>query len=69
MCAVAAGESEPPERWCCVTPGANAFLDNVESAGGPPSHAVQTRVTIDLHTHDLFGNHSYVDGRTTEFAP
>eukprot|EP00959_Pyramimonas_sp_CCMP1952_P161697 3381290-Pyramimonas_sp.AAC.1 len=28
MRAVAAGGGEPPERWCCVTPGAKAFLDN-----------------------------------------
>eukprot|EP00959_Pyramimonas_sp_CCMP1952_P403692 8459542-Pyramimonas_sp.AAC.1 len=69
MCAVAAGESDPPERWCCVTPGAKAFLDSVESAGGPPPHAVQTRVTIDLHAHELIGNHSYVDRRPTELAP
>eukprot|EP00959_Pyramimonas_sp_CCMP1952_P210720 4409647-Pyramimonas_sp.AAC.1 len=43
MCAVAAGGGETTERWCCVTPGAEAFLGSVESAGGPPPHAVQTR--------------------------
>ena len=66
MCAVAAGQPETSERWCCVRPGAKAYLDDVESAGGPPPHAVFTRVTEDLHSQELIGTHSYVDGRPAE---
>eukprot|EP00959_Pyramimonas_sp_CCMP1952_P044366 927147-Pyramimonas_sp.AAC.1 len=65
MCAAAAGEPATPERWCCVTSRAKTFLDDVESPGGPPPHSIQSRVTIDLHTHDMIGNHGYADGRPT----
>ena len=62
MCAVAAGQSETPERWCCVMPGAKAFLDDMESVGGPPPQSIQSRVTIDLHTQEMIGSHEYIDG-------
>eukprot|EP00959_Pyramimonas_sp_CCMP1952_P396661 8310988-Pyramimonas_sp.AAC.1 len=63
MCAVAAGEPATPERWCCVTSGAKTFLDDVEYAGGPPPQSIQSRVTLDLHTREMVGNHGYADGR------
>eukprot|EP00959_Pyramimonas_sp_CCMP1952_P466516 9490081-Pyramimonas_sp.AAC.1 len=53
MCAVAVGKPATPERWCCVTSGAKIFLDDVESAGGPPPRPIQSRVAIDLHTHEM----------------
>eukprot|EP00959_Pyramimonas_sp_CCMP1952_P180467 3773687-Pyramimonas_sp.AAC.1 len=39
------------------------FLDDVEFAGGPPPQSSQSRVTIDLHTQEMLGNHDYADGR------
>eukprot|EP00959_Pyramimonas_sp_CCMP1952_P307496 6436339-Pyramimonas_sp.AAC.1 len=61
-CAVAAGQTVIPERWCCVTSGAATLLDDVESAGGSPPRSVQSRVTLDLHAHEMIGSHGYADG-------
>eukprot|EP00959_Pyramimonas_sp_CCMP1952_P107507 2247542-Pyramimonas_sp.AAC.1 len=63
MCAAAAGKPATPERWCCVTSGAKTFLSDVESAGGPPPHSIQSRTTIDLHKHQTIGTRGYADGR------
>eukprot|EP00959_Pyramimonas_sp_CCMP1952_P171072 3574503-Pyramimonas_sp.AAC.1 len=63
MCAVAAGKPVAPERLCCVTSGAKTCLDDVESAGGPPPRSIRSRVPLDLHAHEMIGNHGYADGR------
>eukprot|EP00959_Pyramimonas_sp_CCMP1952_P168577 3522249-Pyramimonas_sp.AAC.1 len=57
MCAVAAGQPAAPERWCCVTSGAKKLL------GGPPPRSIQSRATLDLHTHEMIGNNGYAGGR------
>eukprot|EP00959_Pyramimonas_sp_CCMP1952_P416203 8720228-Pyramimonas_sp.AAC.1 len=43
MCAAAAGKPAAPERWRCVTSGAKTLLDDVEFAGAPPPHSIQSR--------------------------
>eukprot|EP00959_Pyramimonas_sp_CCMP1952_P097303 2033976-Pyramimonas_sp.AAC.1 len=43
MCAAAAGKPVIPGRWRCATSGAETFLGDVESAGGPPPQSVQSR--------------------------
>eukprot|EP00959_Pyramimonas_sp_CCMP1952_P388299 8136827-Pyramimonas_sp.AAC.1 len=63
MRAAAAGKPATPERRCCVTSGAKTFLDDVESAVGPPLQSIQSRVTIGLLTQEMIGNHGYADGR------
>ena len=49
------------ERWFCGMPGAVGYLNEVEEAGGPPLRSIQTRTTMDLHTHNVIGCHSYID--------
>ena len=64
MCAVAVEEPATLERWSCVSIASKEFLDIADASGiPPPSCAVQTRVTTDMHTQELLATHSYTDGR------
>ena len=38
------------ERWACVAPSAQAYIDAPEVMGGPPLQAVKYRTTLELHT-------------------
>ena len=62
-CAVASGDAAALEKRCCVVPGAKAFLDDANSAGGPPHRATQSRVTLDMHTHECIADHAWLNGQ------